>query len=58
MIRDLRSLERLWPNRTHESNWLKDLLCAFGWHRWHRLDLNGTPYRFCRRCPKIMEGGV
>ena len=29
------ALRRLWPNRQHESNWLKNLLCRFGMHRWY-----------------------
>jgi hypothetical protein len=28
------SLARLWPNRVHESNWLKTLACWLGLHRW------------------------
>jgi hypothetical protein len=53
----LRSLEKLWPNRRHESNWLKDVLCAMGFHRWYLIDLStlpsGAKYSFCRWCPKI-----
>jgi hypothetical protein len=33
------SLARLWPNRQHESNWLKNLLYCLGMHRWHELDI-------------------
>jgi hypothetical protein len=33
------SLARLWPNREHESSWLKNLLCTLGLHRWHELDI-------------------
>jgi len=29
------ALARLSPHRTHESNWLKALLCALGLHRWY-----------------------
>lgn len=50
---DLKSLERLWPNRTHESNWFKALLCALGLHRRYRLEASGAVYSFCRWCPKI-----
>jgi hypothetical protein len=54
----LASLARLWPNRTHESNWMKDLLCGLGLHRWHRLDVPGPhsttiQSSFCRWCPKV-----
>lgn len=38
---DLRSLERMWPNRTHESSWLKDVICALGFHRWHSAEVRG-----------------
>jgi hypothetical protein len=50
-------LARLWPNRTHESNWVKGALCAVGAHRWYRVDVpvHGLilPCRFCRWCPKV-----
>jgi len=52
---DLAPLGRLWPHREHESNWLKGLLCAVGFHRWHTLMI-GTPASaidFCRWCPEI-----
>ena len=35
-----RSLSRLWPHRLHESNYLKNLFCNFGLHRWASLDLS------------------
>jgi hypothetical protein len=54
---DLKALARLWPNRTHESNWSKAALCALGVHRWYRIDVNmtvrGVQYSFCRWCPKV-----
>lgn len=54
---DVKMLERLWPNRNHESNWLKDLICALGLHRWYALELSGTDgtlsCRFCRWCTKV-----
>lgn len=34
------ALEKLWPNRTHESNWLKDLLCGLGLHRWYAVQFS------------------
>jgi len=50
------TLARLWPNRVHESSWLKNLACHFGWHRWHEMKLedsqSATPMRFCRWCAK------
>ncbi len=56
-------LERLWPNRTHESNWLKNVCCSMGLHCWHALDVSagsGTKVRcgFCRWCPivKVHDG--
>ena len=54
-------LARLWPNREHESNWLKALLCRFGMHRWHTVNLgkedpqNGAV--FCRWCSEIKLDG-
>jgi hypothetical protein len=53
---DLKSLQRLWPNRTHESNWFKTALCAMGMHRWYRMET--TRYRFCRWCPKVQVGAT
>lgn len=38
-----RSLAKLWPNRLHESNWFKNLLCYLGLHRWARLNLEPLP---------------
>ena len=50
-------LQRLWPNRVHESNWLKSLACSLGAHRWQEVDLEelegGGKARFCRWCAKI-----
>jgi hypothetical protein len=49
-------LARLWPNREHESNWLKALLCSVGIHRWHRVSLfcqEQNEIAFCRWCPRI-----
>ncbi len=54
---DPASLARLWPNRTHESNWLKQALCALGLHRWHRLEVptseSTVDASFCRWCPEV-----
>jgi len=33
---------KLSPHRTHESNWLKNLLCSAGLHRWYPLDLGSS----------------
>ncbi len=56
------ALRRLWPNRQHESNWLKNLLCRLGMHRWHHLDLDRLDSNegadFCRWCPMIKYHGV
>jgi hypothetical protein len=40
MTSDFAMLRRLWPNREHESNWLKGLACAVGLHRWHTLNVD------------------
>jgi hypothetical protein len=57
---DFQSFAKLWPNRTHESNWLKAMLCALGWHRWYRLDIPVShsiiQCSFCRWCPKVKAG--
>lgn len=54
-------LARLWPNREHESNWLKALCCRLGRHRWHVVTLEVGDLRknveFCRWCPKMKVGG-
>ncbi len=56
------SLAKLWPHRSHESSWLKNLPCHFGVHRWAELDLRevvpGREVRFCRWCSKIKVDGV
>jgi hypothetical protein len=51
-------LARLWPNRHHESNWLKDAFCSLGFHRWYPVDVSEGPQSkitctFCRWCPKV-----
>ena len=55
------SLARLWPNRQHESSWLKNLLCRLGMHRWQQLDIGhlvpDEKAMFCRWCPKIRYRG-
>jgi len=39
----------------HESNWLKNLVCAVGFHRWQTLKAgpSGSDFDFCRWCPEI-----
>jgi hypothetical protein len=50
-------LARLWPNRVHESNWLKSLACSLGLHRWYDVkfeDAKSTRRaRFCRWCSEL-----
>lgn len=50
-------LARLWPNRVHESNWLKSLACRMGIHHWHDMKFEGfaqdDTVRFCRWCAKL-----
>ena len=59
-----KSLARLWPHRLHESNYLKNLFCYLGMHRWARLELGSLipeeekSVRFCRWCPKVKIDGV
>jgi hypothetical protein len=51
------TLARLWPNRVHESNWVKSLLCRLGFHRWQEMQFGPSvalqKARFCRWCPEI-----
>ena len=50
------SLAKLSPHRTHESNWLKELLCKVGLHRWYYVSMEssipGKELVLCRSCPK------
>lgn len=54
---ELRALGRMWPNRQHESNWLKALLCLCGVHRWHTMtfevESRRASFDFCRWCPVV-----
>jgi|KBSMisStandDraft_5_1062788.scaffolds.fasta_scaffold294804_3 hypothetical protein len=43
------ALAKLWPNRTHESNWMKEVLCRLTLHRWHRVDVPGPAVHECDR---------
>ena len=57
MTPDSKALQRLWPNREHESNWLKALFCLLGLHPWHTLTLKvasePAAFDFCRWCPEV-----
>jgi hypothetical protein len=58
-----KSLARLWPNRMHESSFLKNLFCHVRLHRWAQLPLHQLVpgqrrVRFCRWCSKIEVNGV
>jgi hypothetical protein len=57
-----KSLSKLWPHRMHESNYLKNLCCHLGLHRWSRLDLSALAVKkdviFCRWCSKLKIDGV
>ena len=56
------SLGTLWPHRWHESNWVKNLLCYFGFHNWKQLYLDELvpkrEVRFCYWCTKVKLDGV
>ncbi len=56
------SLAKLWPHRWHESNWLKNLFCLGGLHRWKELYLEellpGREVRFCHWCSKVKLDGT
>jgi len=51
------TLAKLWPNRVHESNWVKSLACHFGLHRWQGMKFEDSQsrqlVRFCRWCAKV-----
>ena len=53
---------KLSPHRTHESNWLKALLCKAGWHSWYRLHFDASiqarEVTLCHWCPKVKVDGV
>ncbi len=57
-------LKKLWPNRTHESNWLKDVACRLGLHRWYSMTLNDAKSglridcTFCRFCTEVKVDDV
>jgi hypothetical protein len=57
-------LRKLWPHRTHESNWLKDVACRLGQHRWYAMTLNDSvsglriACTFCRFCTEVKVDGV
>ena len=50
-------LKRFWPNRTHESSVLKDVICALGFHRWHLIEMKSVSpaleCNYCRWCSQI-----
>jgi len=54
---DWAALRRFWPNREHDSNWVKAMLCACRVHRWHTLTFEiakgQARFDFCRWCPEI-----
>jgi hypothetical protein len=54
---DWNALRRLWPNRNHESNWIKDFICRLGFHRWHPVEVPSPGHviscLYCRWCPEI-----
>jgi hypothetical protein len=56
------SLKKLWPHRQHESNWLKNLFCQFGMHRWRELNLGDLvrekEVRYCFWCSQVRVNGV
>jgi len=57
-------LAKLWPHRTHESNWLRDVACRFGLHRWYPMTLNDSESglriacTFCRSCTEVKVDDV
>lgn len=61
-VADVARLKRLWPNRIHESNWLKGSICALGVHRWYPVLVGGpatsVKCSFCRWCAEVGVLGV
>jgi len=54
---DWNGLARRWPHRTHESNWLKDVICRLGFHRWYAVEVDSSTAilscSYCRWCSEI-----
>jgi hypothetical protein len=52
-------LRKLWPHRSHESNWVKAAACRLHLHRWYRMTLNDATSAirvscaFCRFCEEV-----
>jgi len=57
-----RTLQRLWPHRTHESGALRSFLCLLGVHRWAQPDYTSVAprrsIRFCLSCSTVEIDGI
>ena len=57
----IRSLQKMWPHRVHESGVLRAMLCALGMHFWLQPDYSGiAPKRavkFCLWCSCVEIDG-
>jgi hypothetical protein len=57
----VRTLQRMWPHREHESGLLRSLMCFCGLHLWLQLDYTAfapkRAVRFCPWCPSIEIDG-
>lgn len=56
-----RSLQRMWPHRTHESGVIHSLLCFLGLHFWAQPDFAShaprRAVRFCLWCSTVEIDG-
>jgi hypothetical protein len=56
-----KSLQRLWPQRAHESGTLRSMLCLLGFHHWLQADYSGiarrSNIRFCHWCSSVEIDG-
>ena len=50
MMQLVRSLQRMWPHREHESGALRAIMCWLGMHLWLQPDYSGVVRRTVRFC--------
>ena len=57
----VRTLQRMWPHREHESGALRSLMCLFGLHLWLQPDYSAIAQkravRFCLWCSCVEIDG-
>ena len=56
----VRSLQRMWPHREHESGALRSFMCFLGLHHWLAPDFSAfvrRNVRFCHWCSCVEING-